>query len=368
MTPETKEKSEEKIGFSLRSLYGSYGYLPYKMNQFEEYAFYLENRDFLVNDRVITFTDTTGRLLALKPDVTLSILKHHAPETGVKQKMCYNETVYRVSGASGEFRELMQAGLEALGDLDGYDMFEAVSLAAESLRTAGGAYELDLSHLGILDALFDEAGADEALRKTLLALFAEKNAHDLLRVCREAGVKEEAALALAKASGIYGERKKVLKALLPLCRSEKARAAWEELNELDGLLSRREDSDRIRYDFSVVNDMTYYDGVVFKGYLEGIPEGVLSGGCYDRLMKKMGKASRGVGFAVYLDLLEGRNEETREFDVDALVLYDPSTPVEKVAAAVRDLQAEGKSVSAQRAVPRGIRAAEVLDLRKEPVC
>ena len=66
-------KNEEKAIFALRSLYKSYGYLPFKMSKFEEYDLYATNKDFLVSDRVITFNDTDGKLLALKPDVTLSI-------------------------------------------------------------------------------------------------------------------------------------------------------------------------------------------------------------------------------------------------------------------------------------------------------
>ena len=68
-------KFEEKIVFYLRSLYSGYGYKPFKMSKFEEYDLYSKNKDFLVSEGVITFNDTNGRLLALKPDVTLSIIK-----------------------------------------------------------------------------------------------------------------------------------------------------------------------------------------------------------------------------------------------------------------------------------------------------
>ena len=50
--------------------------------------------------------------------------------------------------------------------------------------------------------------------------------------------------------------------------------------------------------------MNYYNGIVFKGYVNGIPSGVLSGGQYDSLLAKLGRKSRAVGFAVYMDLLE----------------------------------------------------------------
>ena len=69
-------RREEKAIFSLRNLYEQYGYKKYKMSKFEEYDLYLENKSFLPSQQVITFTDLSGKLMALKPDVTLSIAKN----------------------------------------------------------------------------------------------------------------------------------------------------------------------------------------------------------------------------------------------------------------------------------------------------
>jgi ATP phosphoribosyltransferase regulatory subunit len=54
--------------------------------------------------------------------------------------------------------------------------------------------------------------------------------------------------------------------------------------------------------------MRYYNGVAFQGYVRGVPSGVLSGGQYDRLLKRMGKGGRAIGFACYLDKLERLGE------------------------------------------------------------
>ena len=59
--------------------------------------------------------------------------------------------------------------------------------------------------------------------------------------------------------------------------------------------------DKVMIDFSVVNHVKYYNGIAFKGFIEGIPSGILSGGQYDNLMKKMNKRYGAIGFAVYLD-------------------------------------------------------------------
>ena len=75
----------ERTSLSLRSLYKKYGYLPYKMSKFEAYDLYVRNKDFLRSDGVITFNDTDGKLLALKPDVTLSIIKNGSDETNLQK-------------------------------------------------------------------------------------------------------------------------------------------------------------------------------------------------------------------------------------------------------------------------------------------
>jgi ATP phosphoribosyltransferase regulatory subunit len=69
-------KSEEKAMMNLRALYRKYGYTQYNMSKFEEYDLYVRNKNFLKSDQIITFNDLNGRLMALRPDVTLSIVKN----------------------------------------------------------------------------------------------------------------------------------------------------------------------------------------------------------------------------------------------------------------------------------------------------
>ena len=97
MIDESLMRTEERAAFALQALYRRSGYLPFRMNRFEEYDFYARNKDFLVSDRIITFTDSRGRLLALKPDVTLSIIKSGSDRPGCKQRLCYSEKVFRAS-------------------------------------------------------------------------------------------------------------------------------------------------------------------------------------------------------------------------------------------------------------------------------
>lgn len=358
-------KREEQAVFALRGLYRRYGYLPFKMSKFEEYELYARNMDFLASDRVITFTDTNGRLMALKPDVTLSIIKKGEDRPGVKQKLCYDESVYRPSGSTGQYREITQTGLECIGDLDGYDVYEVVSLAARSLQMVSESFVLGLNHLGLLTALLDETGAEKGLRRELAACIAGKNLHDLRRIAVEQGVEGRALEKLCACAAVYGEPEAAFAQLRPLCESEGAMSALRELEALYALLRESGEAEHVVFDFSLVSDIQYYNGIVFRGFLPGIAESVLAGGQYDRLMRRMGRSSRAVGFALYLDRLEGLGGDERAYDVDVLLLYDGSVSSAAVAEKVRALTDDGKSVSAQREIPARLRYRELMDLRGE---
>lgn len=88
--------------------------------------------------------------------------------------------------------------------------------------------------------------------------------------------------------------------------------------------------------------------MVFRGYLAGIPTGVLSGGQYDKLARKLGKQARAIGFAVYVDNLQ--EQEENFFDLDTLILHDGTVDTRVLAAAAEE--AAGTVLVSRRA-PRG---------------
>ncbi len=352
-------KQEERISLALRQLYARYGYLPYKMSKFEAYDLYVENKEFLVGDGIVTFTDTDGKLLALKPDVTLSIIKKDTDEKG-KRKVYYNENVYRISAKTGQFKEIMQVGLECLGDIDAYDVYETVCLAAESLHSISPSFALNLSHLGLLFAVLKEMGEERFVKAVFKAL-AEKNGHEAEKLCQSEGLDERETKKILTLVGAYGDMERVLEKVAPLCESKEAKQAFAELKSLCALLQKSKYAKNVRLDFSVGGNMRYYNGVVFNGFIDGVAESVLSGGRYDKLLSRMGRKSGAIGFAVYLDLLEGFGEDKPAADVDVLVLYDDGVTTEKVVEKVEELLKEGKTVRAQKQTA-GVRFEELIDL------
>ncbi len=337
-------RREEQAVFALRGLYEGYGYAPYKMSKFEEYDLYVRNKEFLISDGVITFTDTDGKLMALKPDVTLSIIKNSRDEAGCVQKMYYNENVYRVSEDAHCFKEILQTGLECMGDIDDTCLYEVVRLAAESLRRIAPKAVLDISHLGVVDALL--ANLPMECRANICRCMGEKNAHELAAVCADYGVAEEIATKLQKLVSLYGAPDKVMPALRALVGDTEA---VETLDRLTAALAA-DYGDMLRIDFSVIDRSSYYNGIVFRGFAEGVPDSVLSGGQYDRLMRQMGHRGGAVGFAVYLDRLGRMNEAARNYDVDTLLLYDEGCDLTALYAAADSLRREG-SVMLQKEIP-----------------
>jgi ATP phosphoribosyltransferase regulatory subunit len=294
----------EIIIFALRALYQSCGYKRYRMRRFEEYELYSRNKDFLVSDQVIVFTDTNGKLMALKPDVTLSIIKNSRDDPESVRKLCYNESVYRVSERGGTFHEIMQTGIECFGRVDEKELTEVLCLAGETLSLLGKKTVLVLSDLDILQCFMDEICAFPEEKQRLLRCVGEKNLHEITSICDKRKVPAEKTERLRQLLSLYGQSEKVLPELEKLCAGTAAEETLKQMKTLISRLKERDGAIRTEIDFSLVSDSNYYNGIIFKGYLEGVPDRVLSGGRYDRLMEKMGKRAKAIGFAVYLDELE----------------------------------------------------------------
>ena len=170
---------DERTYLELGSLYERHGYALYKMKKFEEYSLYLDNKNFLGSESVLTFQGFGGKLMALKPDVTLSIVKNaRVPEKG-SLRLYYRESVYRTERGGTDFKEINQMGLECIGALTGADVREICALAAESLALIDGEFVFAVSHMGYLSALIDECGVKEADKHKVIECVRARNAHDL---------------------------------------------------------------------------------------------------------------------------------------------------------------------------------------------
>ena len=325
-------KRAEAATLKLRSLYETYGYRKYRMGRFEEYGLYAANRSFLPSEHILTFTDLDGRLMALKPDITLGIAKNTKAGRDFCEKVYYIESVYRESKESHTYKEISQMGLECMGGVDGFVITEVVGLAVQTLAAFGQDYVLKLSGMDFVAGLLEELGVGRRAKRQLLEALRAKNRSGLEAACEEAGL---------------GEREEALERLSLVCEALKA----------DGL------GERIRLDFTMIQDMEYYNGIIFQGYLDGLARHVLSGGQYDGMMAKLKKPESAIGFALYLDEFNWLPERRAEYDLEALVLYDGTADPALLGRAVKELRGKGLRVRVERAVPGELRFGQIFRFR-----
>lgn len=229
---------DTRVTLALDALYRMSGYERYRMNKFEPYDLYLEHRGFLRDDAVISFTDPRGRLMALKPDVTMSIVKNASADAAV-ERLFYIENVFRVPPGGSEFAEIAQMGLECLGcdsgrvqsDVDA----EVVALACRTLDVCGGRSRLAVSHMGFLSALLDACLLEDEPQEQALRCIRLKNAAGLADVLRGAGAPSESQDALLGALAVSSPLSSAVEFLkaLPL-----SRVALEAVEALEALVKR----------------------------------------------------------------------------------------------------------------------------------
>lgn len=310
--------SENAVNQSLVSLYKSYGYKLYKPSCFEEYSLYQEYKDFLIGKNVIAFSDLSGRLMAMRPDVTLSLIKHIDLKKGRLEKYYYSEKVYRQSAGSKEFKEISQIGAEIIGEVDGASICEAAILMCETLSAISSEYVLDVSHMGFTEGLLNEFSEG---RQEVKECLNSKNLHDFIKLSKKYGYSDRLVNAFKIALDAEGEPKSALIKAQGAVLNEEMASSLKSLSMLCNRLIGFGYADKIKVDFSVTNNADYYNGEVFNGYVNGIFHRVLSGGRYDKLINKFGMVGGAVGFALYLGELDRFFVKERE-EVDYLIIYD----------------------------------------------
>lgn len=337
-----KLKREERTALSLKALYRSYGYREYKLSGFDDYSLYAENKSFLDGRGVLTL-NLGGRLTALRPDVTLSVVKSVDAGKCGAEKLFYDERVYRKSASGGEFTELRQIGVEVVGGVDRVTEIEVCELILSTLGAVGRDYVLDVSHAGIVEKICDGARLFGRARELAVDCLKRKSLHEFNKLVGDGGNEYARAfgelIALPSAPSAAVERLREVACGLGISA---------ELDELERVVAC---GDGIRVDFSIGGDADYYNGVVFKGYVDGVPYAALSGGRYDKLLNRFGKNASAIGFALYLGELCAIDDDATDAP-DETIVYDDGNAADALARA-RRLRASGRSVLLRRACEKG---------------
>ncbi len=352
---------DEGLASGLMRLYKNYGYKKFKMRKFEKYDLYRENKSFLRNGNIITVTDPAGHLLALKPDITLSIVKN-VLAASLPQKLYYNENIYFADSNAAEIKETTQVGLEYIGDLDIRALAEILLLAAESLGRAGGDYRIAISHMGIVSEILDSLEVSESVKETIYSLISDKNLHGIKDICSSLSFDESVTNRICDLISVSGDFSSAIKSAESLVCGDVSRASLNELSALSEIISAFGLSDKFILDFSVMNDVSYYNGLVFQGFVSGIPKTVLSGGRYDNLVRRFGCETSAAGFAVAVDLIKEYRYSEPEFDYDVMLVYAEDCNPASVLKVQTEISANGSSCIAVSKEPEWIKCRKKIIL------
>ncbi|HEV2802701.1 MAG TPA: ATP phosphoribosyltransferase regulatory subunit [Pyrinomonadaceae bacterium] len=259
--------------------------------------------------RAFRFTDSDGRLLALRPDVTSSVARAAATLFAGRARplrFCYASPVFRQRPAShAEWRrENKQLGCELFGALGHGAEVEALSVASEILAALDLAddYRITVNSVEIFNGIAAHLALDERERESMRELIDRRDAAELQKFLARFRTNETERASFSRLVRLSGKGD-ILAEARDIITNPRSVAALNELESLWRIIGALDLADRCDIDLGDVSGLDYYTGLTFKIYVRGAGTRVGGGGRYDNLTANFGRAEPAVGFVLDLDAL-----------------------------------------------------------------
>lgn len=290
---------------NLTRLFSGFGYSEVMTPGVEFYDVFNGKVRYFPQETMYKLVDGKNRLMVLRPDNTMPIARLAATrlkEEPLPLKLFYNQSIFMVNPKnSGRDDEFTQSGIEILGGESKAADYEALVLAAKSLfacsNTDDVSFRLEIGESSIFRMLIDELDVTEEQADNIQSLIDSKNYPALNEVL--SGYNSAAAEALKNLPRLFGGADVFDKAE-PYMITDGLKQKLASLREIyDGLYSCG--IDIVKVDLGLVHKKNYYTGLIFRGYMAGYGQPVLSGGRYDALAGDFGRDVPAVGFAVNVE-------------------------------------------------------------------
>lgn len=252
-------------------------------------------------DSLYKFFDREGRILALRPELTIPIARLVSTRmrgANLPLRLCYGADVFRSTAV--RYREFRQVGVELIGAGQELADAEVIALATEAIACLGiKNYQFNLGHMGIFSGLMLEAGVDEGFQAKLEEGLARKDMVGVERLVQTSGLPERVQELLLRLPHFHGGEE-ILDEVLNWSTLPTIREAVESLRRIYRYLNDFGVQANVSLDLGILRGFSYYTGAVFEGYVAGIGFPVLEGGRYDALYADFGAAQAATGFAIHL--------------------------------------------------------------------
>ncbi|EGW36737.1 ATP phosphoribosyltransferase regulatory subunit [Desulfosporosinus sp. OT] len=298
--------------------------------------------DIEQDDSLYKFFDREGRILALRPELTMSIARLVSTRMrggDFPLRLCYGADVYRNTAV--RHREFRQVGVELVGSDQELADAEVIALAVEAIAGLGlKNYQFNLGHMGIFSGLMLEAGVDEGLQSKLEEALARKDMVGVERWVSQSGLPTRVQELLLRLPHFHGGEE-ILDEVLDWSERPAIQEAVEKLRKIYRYLNYFGVQENVSLDLGILRGFSYYTGAVFEGYVPGMGFPVVEGGRYDTLYSDFGVSLPATGFAIHLGTLLEQFPLSSTESADILVY---GSDAEQVIRQCQALRAKGKRV------------------------
>lgn len=296
--------ARRKVESKIKSLFESRGFSEVITPGIEFYDVFSSEAHGIPQETMYKLVDSKGRLLALKPDLTMPIARLAATRLRDQVRplrLFYSQNIYTITPAlTGRSDEIPQIGVEIIGAGGKRTDLEVLVLALEALQSCNlDDFRLEIGHIGFFSTLIRKLNLDADQTEEIRTLIQNKN-YPALNDMLDRMEDKKTAASLKKLPALFGGEEVLDEAAEALDCPEVApyldalRSLYQSLSEL-GL------GERVSLDLGIVNRTDYYTGIVFKGYIEGLGTTALQGGRYDTLLSDYGKEEPAIGFSINVD-------------------------------------------------------------------
>lgn len=347
-------KAKQDILDKIGEVFRSYGYRRVATPTIEYYDIFSSIKSTVLKEEMFKLVDKSGELLTLRPDATIPIARIVAKnykKSKQNYKVCYTTQVFKMH--SEQKRESTQTGIEYFGNPSPEADGEVISNAIESLIKCGVKFKIDIGNAGYYKGLLDETKLSEDIKEKLKDLIERKNFVEIRRYVEALELEDCLKKAIIEMPSLYGDFEEVIASAKELCLNERMKKSLEDLKNIYSIIADYGYSEYVSIDLGLINDLEYYTGVIFKGYLEGYGETILSGGRYDQLTEYYGEKIPATGFGISVDdLMNGMAIQGVEIEESAdYVDYRVNYLLEERRNAIslaKELRSEGYTVELQR--------------------
>ncbi|MDQ2087687.1 ATP phosphoribosyltransferase regulatory subunit [Herbivorax sp. ANBcel31] len=315
----------------MRKVFRSYGCYEIETPMVEFYDVFSSEKEIAPQETMFKFFDKEGRILVLRPDITIPIARVVATkykDANYPLKFSYigNTFKYNESGG-GRQKEFTQAGMEIVGVNTPEADAEIIAAAIDSVKELGlESFQIDIGQVEFFKGLMEEADLSEEETEQMRVLIDRKDFLGVEELVKKHSIKEELKELIFSLPKLFGSVD-VIEKVEKYSINQRCINALENLRKIVEILEDYGLSKYVSIDLGMVQSLNYYTGIIFRGFTYGVGFPILSGGRYDSLVEKFGKKAPATGFSLGINMimmaLDRQKINIEELSIDSLICYEP---------------------------------------------